>query len=592
MLKHQGHKIIRRRLSSLRRVRAAILLFGVSFTLMATVATIEYSSLLAARQAKEQMRPAPTPSNYLHVITRISPNTYFESDEGPSGFEYALLDRFAKYLGKELSITTTDSLADLFNRLERREAHLASAGLTATPARLDRFTFSVPYLESQPVVVYRVGNKKPRRPADLIDSEIVVVADSSHSAMLENMRKTHPEIQWRELNNVDYIDVLGRIEDGEFDYTLLDSTEFMLHRGFFPRVKKAFSIGEKASFAWAMPKSLEQSDLHRAANRFLEQIKSDGTLAKLEEQYYGQAVHINQVAANEFAKNIDAKLPLYRDNIKSIANEFDMDWRLLAAISYQESGWNPLAKSRTGVRGLMMLTLPTAKEVGVTDRLDPVQSLRGGAKYLTNLKRRLPKSIVEPDRSWFALAAYNVGMGHLEDARVITQKSGGDPSSWFDVKRSLPLLTQKKWHKTTRYGYARGYEPVQYVQHIRHYHNVLVWSEIARNWQPNEDSTNAFVRDFEFEQQEFKKTDMGVISANEVNGSTDAGLDSNSISITPNLKSAVEAKDGQKNNQPVKDKDSKEQANKEAIQINSAKTTLANSKESVASPASKAIQSL
>ena len=139
-----------------------------------------------------------------------------------------------------------------------------------------------------------------------------------------------------------------------------------------------------------------------------------------------------------------------------------------------------------------MLTLPTAKEVGVTDRLDPDQSLRGGAYYLNNLKSRLPKKIVEPDRTWFALAAYNVGFGHLEDARVITQKRGGDPSSWYDVKQSLPLLTQKKWYSKTRYGYARGYEPVQYVQHIRHYQNVLEWHDIARNWQRNDDSGNSF----------------------------------------------------------------------------------------------------
>lgn len=490
MLKHKGDKIVRKRLSSLRRVRVAMAVICFSFALLAFIAAIQYGRLLSQEQ-REHDNYLPTPSNHLRVITRISPNTYFESDQGPSGFEYALLERFANYLGKELKITTTDSLADLFNRLERKEVHLASAGLAATWGRQQRFNFSAPYLESQPFVVYRVGNKRPRRPADLIGREIVVVADSAHSTMLETMRETHPDIQWRELNNVDYIDVLGRIESGEFDYTILDSTEFMLHQGFFPRVKRAFSIGEKVSFAWALPKSAEESDLHRAANQFLAQIESDGTLAKLEERYYGQAAHINQVAANEFAKNIASVLPVYIDNIKAVATEFEMDWRLLAAISYQESGWNPFAKSRTGVRGMMMLTLPTAKEVGVTDRLDPDQSLRGGAIYFNNIKRRLPKSIVEPDRSWFALAAYNVGFGHLEDARVITQKRGGDPSSWYDVKQSLPLLTQKKWYKQTRYGYARGYEPVQYVQHIRHYENVLMWNDIARNWQPGEDALNS-----------------------------------------------------------------------------------------------------
>ncbi|HCX26975.1 MAG TPA: membrane-bound lytic murein transglycosylase MltF [Cellvibrionales bacterium] len=490
MLNHTGEKIFRRRLSSLRRVRVTIILASCAFLLLASVASYQHSQFLS--EASIQHSEGNSKNNYLKVITRISPNTYYESDEGPSGFEYALLDRFAKSLGKELQISTTDSLSDLFHRLERNEVHLASAGLSATKEHRRRFTYTVPYLQSQPYVVYRVGNKRPRSAADLIGKDIIVVGDSAHSAILENMRNIHPGIQWRELNNVDYIDVLGRIENSEVDYTILDSTDLLLHQGFFPRVKKSLKIGGESSFAWALPKASEGSYLHRAANQFIQQIKADGTLARLEEQYYGQAAHINQVAANEFDKNIDQQLPLYLDNIKAAANLYDMDWRLLAAISYQESAWNPLARSRTGVRGMMMLTLPTAKEVGVTNRLDPDQSLRGGAFYLNNLKSRLPKKILEPNRTWFALAAYNVGFGHLEDARVITQKRGGDPNSWYDVKQSLPLLTQKKWYSKTRYGYARGYEPVQYVQHIRHYQNVLEWHDVARNWQRNDDSSNRF----------------------------------------------------------------------------------------------------
>ena len=217
-----------------------------------------------------------------------------------------------------------------------------------------------------------------------------------------------------------------------------------------------------------------------AANDFLQRIRSDGTLAKLEERFFGQTTHVGQVAANEFAKNMRTRLPRYIDKIKHVADDLNMDWRLLAAISYQESSWNPRAISPTGVRGMMMLTLPTAREVGVANRLDIDQSLDGGARYYQHLKKRLPKRIAEPDRSWFALAAYNVGMGHLEDARLLAQKRGHDPDSWYQVKESLPLLSKPKWYKKTRYGYARGHEPVHYVQRIRHYYNVLVWQEFAR----------------------------------------------------------------------------------------------------------------
>ncbi len=489
MLKHFGDKIVRNRLTAVRRIRMALFYTCLGFVSLLILSTTDFALTLLAPpeiEAKNQV-PIAEQQGILRVVTRISPNTYFESDEGPSGFEYALLERFARSINKELEIITTDSHANLFRLLDRNEAHFASAGLTVTEERSRHYIFSTPYLQSQPIVVYRVGNSKPRKIKDLIGKVIVVTADSSHSALLEDLRNKYPNIQWREIRNIDYIDVLGRVENGNIDYTVIDSTEFMLHRGFFPRVKKAFSIGKQQSFSWVMSKSHTNSALLLAANRFITGIKADGTLAKLEEQYYGQAAHISQVSANEFAKNINNQLPLYIDNIKAVAEEFEMDWRLLAAISYQESRWNPLARSRTGVRGLMMLTLPTAKEVGVSNRLDPDQSLRGGATYLNNLIARLPKRILEPDRSWFALAAYNVGFGHLEDARVITSKRGGDPDSWYDVKQSLPLLTQKKWYSQTRYGYARGYEPVQYVQHIRHYHNVLQWKDITRNWQYAED---------------------------------------------------------------------------------------------------------
>ena len=153
----------------------------------------------------------------------------------------------------------------------------------------------------------------------------------------------------------------------------------------------------------------------------------------------------------------------------------DFDWRKLAAASYQESHWNPSARSPTGVRGMMMLTLPTAAYVGVDNRLDPEQSIRGGAFYLKDMMERLPDTIPENQRIWFALASYNIGLGHVEDARRLTESMGMDPDAWADVKKVLPLLQQSKYYKQTRYGYARGSEAVHYVDSIRRYYDTLVW---------------------------------------------------------------------------------------------------------------------
>jgi membrane-bound lytic murein transglycosylase F len=158
---------------------------------------------------------------------------------------------------------------------------------------------------------------------------------------------------------------------------------------------------------------------------------------------------------------------------RKYAKKYDLDWRMLVAIGYQESLLNPDAVSPTGVRGLMMLTRKTAKEMGIKNRLDPENSIKGGAKYFDITRKSIPDEVKEPDRTWFALAAYNVGFYHLEDARIITEKRGLDPNKWLDVKTSLPLLAQRKWYKDTKYGYARGWEPVRYVENIRSYYDIL-----------------------------------------------------------------------------------------------------------------------
>ena len=482
MLKHLGDKIIRRPVRSQHRQQAVRLFVRMSCLAVAAVALLEagiYADRwLSAQRLAQASQSAP--DRALRVVTRVSPTTYFEDERGPNGFEYALLKRFADYLGRDLEIVPSDSLADLFRSLQRQEVDLASAGLTATPRRARDYVITHPYLTTESYVVYRVGSKRPRRIEDIIGQDLVVLADSSHASWLQGQRRQHPELQWRELASADYIDVLSRIETGEIDYTIIDAAEFSLHQGFFPLLKRAYTIAEQQQIAWLMPRAHENTELHFEANRFIDMIREDGTLARLEERYLGQAAHVNQVAANEFAKSIDRQLPKYIDSIRDIAEEFSMDWRLLAAISYQESHWNPRAKSPTGVRGMMMLTLPTAREVGVTNRLDAEQSLRGGARYYQYLKNRLPSALVEPERTWFALAAYNVGFGHLQDARRLTESRGGDPNSWYDVKQTLPLLTQPKWYEQTRYGFARGYEPVQYVQNVRHYHHVLVWEDLSR----------------------------------------------------------------------------------------------------------------
>jgi membrane-bound lytic murein transglycosylase F len=413
----------------------------------------------------------------LTIVTRNSPTTYYESKFGATGFEYALASEFADSLGVRLEIRTAYSLDQLFEILDRNQADIAAAGLTATRERGVDYRFSLPYFEASKLVVYREGTKRPRKIADILDKDIMVLASSSHAELLRNIAADNPSMRWRETAELETLDLLDMVETGELLYTIIDSTEFEVHKAYFPLVRKAFQLSEAEPVSWAMGHKPTDDELYEAVNQFIANISENGTLDTLKERYYGHTTHAGQGDAYTFTRMLERRFPKYEKLIKQVAREEGVDWRLLAAVSYRESHWNPKAVSPTGVKGMMMLTRTTAKEMGVTNRLDVEQSLRGGARYLRKIRRRIPTHIRDPDRTWFALSAYNFGMGHMRDARTLTKQQGGDPDQWADVMQRLPLLQQSKYYKKTRYGYARGSEALTYVQHIRNYYNLLDWQQ-------------------------------------------------------------------------------------------------------------------
>jgi membrane-bound lytic murein transglycosylase F len=207
------------------------------------------------------------------------------------------------------------------------------------------------------------------------------------------------------------------------------------------------------------------------------QATDSGRLQAINDRFHAPRQSLDRTGMFQFLEQVRERLPPLLTLFQQIAADQDMDWRLLAAIAYQESHWKPDALSYTGVRGIMMLTRRTARHLGLTDRMDPEQSIEGGARYFLQLRKRVPARIDEPDRSWMALAAYNMGMSHLEDVRVLTQKRGGNPDLWQDVEGNLDLLSQEKWYSELRYGYARGFEARQFVENIRSYFDILVWMD-------------------------------------------------------------------------------------------------------------------
>jgi len=415
----------------------------------------------------------------LVVVTRNSPTTYYDSRQGPAGFEYDLASRVAGHLGVSLRVVQAYSLAELFTSLERGEADIAAAGLTLTGTRGDRFAHTRAYAALRPQVVYKAGKQRPRQLADLESLRLVVLAGSSHSQSLAALRDTsYPQLAWREIDDVDSMALLGLVDDGHADAAVLDSNEFTAQQSLYPRLKVGFDLGSEQDMVWYLGGNGSAASLKQVIDDYFAQLAQAGELARLEELHFGHAEGVNRIGSHTFSVNMRQKLPEYEAMIRAVAEEYRLDWHLLAAMAYQESHWDPDAESPTGVQGLMMLTVPTAKEMGVSDRTDPWQSLRGGARYFKNIKRRLPGDISEPDRTYFTLAAYNIGLGHLEDARVLTERHGADPHLWQDVMEYLPLLQKSPHYQSTRYGYARGLEAVTYVQNIRHYYNILHWQEL------------------------------------------------------------------------------------------------------------------
>ncbi|CAN5261546.1 membrane-bound lytic murein transglycosylase MltF [soil metagenome] len=421
----------------------------------------------------------------LRVVTRNSPTTYYLGPQTPLGPEYELASRFAKYLGVELTIYPADRFADILPEVMSGRAHLAAAGLSVTEARRALVDFGPPYQEVVQHVVYRLGSGRPRKVSQIIGGHIEVVGSSSHVETLQSLRARYPGLAWVENPVAESEELLYRVAAQEIDYTIADSTEFSISRNFHPEIRVAFDLKDSEFLAWAFRADDDDDSLRRAAHRFFAKLESSGALERILERYYGHVGEFDYVGTRAFLRHVETRLPQYRHMFEEAAAATGIDWRLLAAIGYQESHWNPKAISPTGVRGIMMLTLATAHQVGIDNRIDPHASIMGGARYFKAIKARIPEQIEDPQRTWLALAAYNVGYWHLQDARQLAELREQDPDSWADVKQSLPLLSQKKWYSQVKYGYARGWEPVRYVDNVRSYFDILLW--ITSDKAPTED---------------------------------------------------------------------------------------------------------
>ena len=301
------------------------------------------------------------------------------------------------------------------------------------------------------------------------------MAGTFQEKCLNSLKKDYPELSWLSISDYESEEVMEMIWQGVIPLSIVDSNTIAINRRYYPELLVHFAIDQGQNLAWVMnPKS---SHLRNAVNHWFALPSTASLLKRLTQYYYGHLKNFDYTDITTYRNRLRYRLPKYQKYFKEAAVEFGLDWKLIAAQSYQESHWNPRAKSFTGVRGLMMLTRSTARDLGVKNRLDPRQSIYAGTQYLASLHQRIGADVSEPDRTFMALAAYNVGWGHLKDARTLAVRLGKEPNSWSDVRSTLPLLRLKKYYRKLPHGYARGAEPVQYVDRIRTYHKILVLIE-------------------------------------------------------------------------------------------------------------------
>jgi membrane-bound lytic murein transglycosylase F len=444
--------------------------------------------LLGCDKPNETVAPIETPTpvskeKTITFVTLNSPNTYYvNGDNDFAGLEYDLAKLFVKelnqdvnYQGTQLKLIVEKHIDQILPSVYSGKADIAAADITITEARKKRFNFTNAYQDIQQEVIFNkeIIKKPPKNIKDLIGQQVTIPAGTSFAERLTKLKLNYPKLYWNEINHLDSEQLILAVANGEVDYTIADSHLIANLQNHHPNLAVAFAIGEPEKIGWALSKQGDPKLLEKA-NQFFAKIKSDGTLRNLIDRYHGNSKRLNPLDIKTFLSKINTLLPKYAHLFKQAQEITGIDWRLLAAISYQESHWDTFNTSPTGVRGLMMLTEDTADRMGVSDRLDPKQSIPAGAKYVNLMLESIPTRIPEPDRTYMSLASYNIGYAHVEDARVLAQRLKLNPDSWADVKKTLVMLNNPKYYVNAKYGYCGCGQPVIFVESIRSYYNILL----------------------------------------------------------------------------------------------------------------------
>lgn len=412
----------------------------------------------------------------LRVVTFNSPTSFYFGAQGEEGFEFELAKRFADTMRVKLHMYPVTDVRAMQAELATGRADIAAGQLSPDYGWSRVGQLSAPYDEIPQLVIYRKGKPRPHDVSQLQSAVLAVRAGSPQEITLRHLERTiMVKLHWIAAGPL-AADPLEDVANGQADYALVDQREFSFARHLYPDLDVGFALPDSRSVHWIVRRGAPA--LLRRVDGYFAALKHSGEIATLARETSGDTHPFEYEESRIFRAHVVERLPRYEFWFAEAAKQTGIDWRLLAAIGYQESKWTPSAASADGALGVMMLTPDTAAAMGIDNRADPRQNIMAGARYFAELRAKIPGRVPEPDRTWLALAAYDTGMGHLEDARVITQKRGLNPDSWSDVRQELPLLAEERWYSHVKRGYARGWEPVQFVERVQGVLSLLEWQPI------------------------------------------------------------------------------------------------------------------
>lgn len=431
-----------------------------------TVVLLLLTGLVCLLTACGRISP-PEQSGELVVALVPSPTTYQNENGEISGFEYDLITAFADAQGFRPRFILTKDREETLNLVRQGKAHLA-AGVSIDD---DNNLVYTPPLRSAQAVIVRNSDGLPLQDESLDEQTVAVSGGSVQAALLKNLTSEAKKFLVTELSGIPELTLLEQLAEHRHVFVATDSLLYALAARSYPELEIAKRLPTQLKFGWAF--SPDAKPLADKASEFLKHMTQDGGLARVQDRYFGYITRINAQGISDYLEAINTDLSHLRKHFQDAQEITGIDWRLLASLAYQESKWDTLATSPTGVRGIMMLTGDTADRLRVNNRLDPRQSILAGAKYLADLRDMLPTSTQEPDRTWLALAAYNLGMGHLNGGRAIAEGQGKNPDSWYEMKTVLPLMAKPQYYARLKSGRARGGEAVIMVENIRTYYDIL-----------------------------------------------------------------------------------------------------------------------